>query len=125
MRNPGQRKAKRASKLKSKAENTMAKAQGVYKRGATNLADSSPMAKDKGMQQQLRAERLGNKAKRQMAKSERLSSEASLYKKAGGSYKKATMGDVTKFAAGGSKPSAGAIRMAKGILARAGKSTRK
>lgn len=124
MNNPGQRKAKRSAKLGTKAKNTMAKAQGIYARGAENLKSESPMAQDKGMQQQLRAERLGNKAKRQKAKSDRLASESSLYKKAGGSYKKATMGDVTKFASGGPKPSAAAIRMAKGILAKAGKSVK-
>jgi hypothetical protein len=35
------------------------------------------------------------------------------------------MSDVQKYAAGGDKPSAGAIKMAKGILKAAGKSNKK
>ena len=41
--------------------------------------------------------------------------------KAGGSYKKAKMSDVAKYAAGGKKVNPGAIKMAEGILKKAGK----
>lgn len=44
-----------------------------------------------------------------------------LYMKAGGSYKKAKMSDVAKYAAGGKKVNSGAVKMAKEILKKAGK----
>lgn len=104
MKSPKARKAKRATKVGARADRTMAKAQNIYKRGAANMADSSPMAQDKGMQQQLRAERLGEKAKRQKAKSTRLQKESDNYPmKAGGGVKKTTVkkfgGTVRKTAA--------------------------
>jgi len=101
MNNPGQRKAKRSARVGTRAKNTMAKAQAIYARGAENLKSQSPMAQDKGMQQQLRAERLGKRAKRQKARSERLASESSLYKKGGGLVRKTTTSKAKKMKNGG------------------------
>jgi hypothetical protein len=92
MKGPKARKAKRATKVDARAERTMAKAKNIYNRGTTNLADPSPMAQDKGQQQQVRAERVGERAKSQKAKAERLKKESDTYPmKAGGGVKKTTV----------------------------------
>jgi hypothetical protein len=92
MKSPKARKAKKATKVGARADRTLAKAVNIYNRGAANLADPSPMAQDKGYQQQLRAERLGERARRQKGKSARLQKESDTYSmKAGGGVKKTTV----------------------------------
>ena len=89
MKSPKARKAKKATKVGARADRTLAKAVNIYNRGAANLADPSPMAQDKGYQQQLRSERLQNRARRQKGKSARLQKESDTYSmKAGGGVKK-------------------------------------
>ena len=92
MKSPKARKAKKATKVGARADKNMAKAKNIYNRGASSLEDPSPMAQDKGMQQQLRSERVGKRAIRQKGKSERLQKESDTYPmKAGGGVKKTTV----------------------------------
>ena len=92
MKSPKARKAKRAANVGARADKTMAKAINIYNRGAANLADPSPMAQDKGYQQQVRSKRLENKARRQKVKSVLLKDESNTYPmKAGGGVKKTTV----------------------------------
>lgn len=92
MKSPKTRKAKRAAKVGARADRTMAKGINIHNRGTVNRADPSPMAQDKGIQQQLRGERLGKRAIRQKGKSERLQRESDTYPmKAGGGVKKTTV----------------------------------
>lgn len=120
-------KAKKANRQRARATNKMDKATALYKKGAKNRKSSSATTREFGVDQQVRAEKKGNRAKNLLAKSEKTATKNNLtlgsndlYMKSGGSYKKAKMSDVAKYAAGGKKPNTGAIKMAKGIITKAG-----
>lgn len=126
-------KAKRANRLLTKSRTKMDDAVTLYNKGKTNKESSSATAQEFGQGQQARSEgkerraiktktRAANVAKRKGLTYKGDAATGQFYvKAAGGSYKKAKKSDVVKYAAGGAKPNSGAVKMAKEILKKAGK----
>tara|TARA_R110002153_G_scaffold32343_6_gene97912 strand:+ start:4976 stop:5461 length:486 start_codon:yes stop_codon:yes gene_type:complete len=119
---------KRANKVRGKSLKKMSDAKALFTKGEKNVASPSAMAKDFGRDQLVRSERMGKNAVKKGERAGRIakrnnltfSERDGLYMKAGGSYKKAKMSDVAKYAAGGKKVNPGAVKMAKGIIKKAG-----